>query len=59
MRHEIAGHLVDPLAHRLARERHRLADDVGMELLALGDDRRQSRRADGTPKVRASSLRLG
>jgi hypothetical protein len=30
--------MLTPVAHFLAAEHDRLADDVGMELLALGDD---------------------
>ena len=42
MRHEVLRQLVDPLAHFVAVERDRLADDVRMELLALGQDRRRA-----------------
>src|SRR5258708_38503415 len=38
MCHEEVRHLRNPVADLLASERDRLADDIGMELLALGDD---------------------
>src|SRR5882757_6611085 len=37
VRQEVLSRLGYPFAHFLAAECHRLADDVGMKLLALGD----------------------
>ena len=43
--------LGDALARLVAIERHRLADDVGMELLALGQNGGERRRADGAAEI--------
>ena len=51
MRQEILGQMVDPLAHLLAVDRDGLADDVGVELLALGEDRAEHGRADCAAEV--------
>ena len=51
MRQEIVGHLRDPVAHLLAAEVDGLADDVGVELLALGDDGGKHRGTDRAAEV--------
>jgi hypothetical protein len=45
---EEVGHLFDPGADFLAAEMNGLADDVGVELLALGYDGGEERGADGS-----------
>jgi hypothetical protein len=42
---KVGSEVVETLPDRVAKQGHRTADYVGMELLALGDDGRQQRRA--------------
>ena len=51
MRHEVVGQRRDAIAHFLAAEIDGLADDVGMKLLALGDDGGEHGGADGAAEV--------
>jgi hypothetical protein len=51
VRHEIGGHLIEPAPHLVPCQRDRLADDVRVELLALGEDRAERRRADRAAQV--------
>ncbi len=51
MCHEVVGHLRDPVTDFLPAERHRLADDVGVKLFALGNHRGQGRCADGAAEI--------
>src|SRR5271166_610752 len=51
MRREVVGQGLDPLPHLVPGERHRLADDVRVELLALGDDGGKRRRPDRAAEI--------
>ena len=51
VRQEIVGQSGDPLATSSAVERHRLADDIGMELLALGENGGERRGADRAAEI--------
>jgi hypothetical protein len=48
---EVVGQFSDPGTHVLTAEVDRLADNVGMKLLALGDDGRKNRGADRPAEV--------
>lgn len=48
---EVAGQLVETGANFVTAERHRLADDVRVELLAFGQHRAERGRADGAAEI--------
>ena len=48
--HEIGCEVADPLTHLVARERHRLSNDIGVKLLPLSEHGRQGGRADRTAR---------
>ena len=49
--HEVGSEVVEALADGVAKQGHRAADHIGMELLALRDDRRQQRRAKRAAEI--------